>query len=176
MIFNSVKEEDTAIIQAIYQSYCQSFPEDERRGEKQFQNLWHNPITQIYSITIDDGMIGYLITWELNDGVFIEHFEVFSEFRNKKYGSEILYEFSKIHPKLVLESEPSDLNELAKRRIAFYERNQFSIIDKQYIQPAYDCHKKSLPLYLLSSFEVENITELSKEIHEKVYNFHNPLS
>ena len=169
MIFKTIEIHDIPTIQAIYQSYSNSFPEDERRNEKQFKDLWLCPITHIYTITTNYKAIGYLITWELKEGVFIEHFEVFIEFRNQKYGSKILQEFSKIHPKLVLESEPSDWNEIAQRRIAFYERNHFTIIDKKYIQPAYDSQKKSLSLYLLSTFEVENTAELTKEIHQKVY-------
>ena len=169
MIFNPISTQDTALIHSVYHSYITSFPEDERRSEAQFFHLWNNPKVAAYSIEVEGISVGYLITWKLSFGVFIEHFEVYSEFRNKKYGSKILQEFIKIHPLLILESEPEDLNEIAARRIAFYKRNNFQIIDEYYIQPAYDASKSALPLYLMSTKNIEDILALTKEIHQTVY-------
>ncbi|WP_124641599.1 MULTISPECIES: GNAT family N-acetyltransferase [Amniculibacterium] len=169
MHFQQLTHLDTVSLEKIFDSYELSFPADERRSEVQFQALIKNHDATIFAIDVEDEMIGYLITWFLGKVVFIEHFEVFEVFRNKKYGAKILSEFSKMHPHLVLESEPSTLNEMAARRIGFYERNGFHVIDDKYIQPAYDPEKNNLQLYLMSNFTVDEVQALVQEIHTKVY-------
>ena len=169
MKFISIAKEDIGIQQTIFQSYTTSFPEDERRDNIQFLELFSHPAVKVFSIEVGADAIGYLITWMLNDVVFIEHFEVFEAFRNKKYGSQILQDFSKMFPRLVLESEPSDLNDLAARRIAFYQRNHFEIIDTDYLQPAYSTGKNSLHLFLLSNCKIDKTNDLVNEIHATVY-------
>lgn len=153
----------------IYQSYTSSFPEDERRSETQFRELFHHPIVKVYSVQDQANNIGYLIIWELSGFVFVEHFEVFQPFRSKKYGSVIIGHLFKNHPKIVLEAEPEQHDELAKRRIGFYQRNGFGVIDTQYIQPPYGAGKNPLNLWLLATWNPENITKIKEEIYDVVY-------
>ena len=105
--------------QEIFESYCQTFPEDERRSEKQFRCLFSNPKVKVFSILHDLQNIGYIIAWELTNFVFIVHFEIFSEFRSMKFGSEIIAHLFKNYSHIVLEAEPENFDENAKRRIAF---------------------------------------------------------
>lgn len=153
----------------IYSSYENTFPADERRNRNQFNALFHNPNAKVFSIQQDQENIGYLITWHVLDFRYIEHFEVFSTFRNQNLGSEILKEFSEIQPQLILESEPATQDEIAHRRINFYQRNGFSIVDKNYIQPPYEKGKKALNLWLLSNVEIEDPQKIIKKIHQVVY-------
>lgn len=157
-------------ISRIFSAYEKTFPADERRDEEQFLDLLENEKSFILSIKNDDFQVGYAILWKLETFYFLEHFEVFEEFRNLKLGSHILSELKEKFGKIVLESEPSDLSEMAERRIGFYERNGFSIISENYLQPSYGEGKNALNLYLLNNFPVENISEIVKEIHEEVYN------
>ena len=71
--------------------------------------------------------------------------------------------------KLILETEPDSLSEIAERRLRFYERNGFSVIEKNYLQPSYGEGKSSLNLYLMANFTPENLENLVNEIHEKIY-------
>ena len=153
----------------IFSAYENTFPEDERRSKDQFLSLINHPEVYIFSIKDDETSIGYIILWEFSDFYFLEHFEVFQEFRNKKYGSEILNVLAEKYPKIVLESEPANLNEIAQRRIAFYERNHYSVIDKNYIQPSYGEGKNPLSLWLMSNFPVEKTKVIVEKIHKKVY-------
>lgn len=157
-------------ISRIFSVYERTFPEDERRNKEQFLSLSENPDVYVFTIKNDETSIGYLILWEINDFYFLEHFEVFEEFRNQKFGSEILAELQEKYPKILLESEPETLNDTAEKRIRFYERNGFSIIDRNYIQPAYSPEKNNLTLYLMSNFEMENQELLISKIYEIVYN------
>lgn len=155
----------------IFFSYETTFPKDERRNKEQFLSLLDHPDVYIFSIKNDETPIGYLILWEFDDFHFLEHFEVFEEFRNKNYGSEILSAIVEKFPRIILESEPADLNEISQRRISFYERNGYSVLNKNYIQPSYGEDKNPLQLWLMSNFPVENTKTTIEKIHKKVYFF-----
>ena len=153
----------------IFAAYESTFPEDERRDESQFLALLDNPDSFIFSVKNDETHVGYVILWKLEDCYYLEHFEVFEEFRNLKLGSQILAELKEKFGNIVLESEPSHLDEMAERRINFYLRNGFSIISEDYIQPSYGPGKNSMNLFLLSNFDVTEVQVIEKELHTKVY-------
>ena len=156
-------------ISRLYSAYEKTFPADERRDEEQFLALIEKPDCYIFGVHLEEKMVGYVIIWELENCHFLEHFEVFEEFRNLKLGEKILAELKEKMNQIVLESEPTNLNEMAARRIGFYERNGFSIIDENYVQPSYGKGKNALQLFLLSNFGVENTSQIVKEIYAKVY-------
>ena len=153
----------------IFSAYESTFPEDERRDKDQFLSLIENPDCFIFAVKNDDDFVGYLILWKLEDFYFLEHFEVFEEFRNLKLGSQILSELQEKFGNMILESEPSDWNEMAERRINFYVRNGYSIVSKEYVQPSYGEGKKELKLFLLGNFKVENLMAVEFELRSKVY-------
>jgi ribosomal protein S18 acetylase RimI-like enzyme len=156
-------------ISRIFASYESTFPEDERRDENQFLALLDNADSFIFAVKNDETQVGYVILWKLQDCFYLEHFEVFEEFRNLKLGSQILAELKEKFGNIVLESEPSHLDEMADRRINFYLRNGFSIISEDYIQPSYGPGKNSMNLFFLSNFEVFNVFYIEQELHFKVY-------
>ena len=155
--------------QEIFKSYCETFPEDERRSEQQFRGLFKNPKVKVLSVLENLQNIGYLVTWELTNFVFVEHFEIFSQFRSMKYGSEIIGDLYKNYSHIVLEAEPATQSADATRRIGFYERNGFGIIDEKYIQPCYDPQKRSLNLWLLANWKPEKTDWITEEIYDVVY-------
>lgn len=153
----------------IYSSYESTFPADERRDEVQFLALLENPDSFIFSVKNDENQIGYVILWKLETCYYLEHFEVFEEYRNLKLGSQILAELKEKFGNIVLESEPKDLGEMAERRIHFYLRNGFAIISEDYIQPSYGPGKNSMNLFVLCNFSMTNVEDLQNELHTKVY-------
>ena len=168
MNFNIINADDS-LAHEIYHSYCTSFPEDERRGEAQFWDLFDNEYAQIVSIVKEEKNIGYLILWELSEFVFVEHFEIFSQFRGQNFGSEVLTQLIQKHGELILETEPVELNTIAERRVKFYERNGFSILKKDYIQPSYGDGKNALNLFLMGTFSPEDLEKSIAEIYEIIY-------
>jgi len=167
--FCKIISTDIGIINEIYAVYTRSFPEDERRDEKQFYALFQNPKVQVFLVVFEHNAIAYLITWQLEEFVFIEHFEVFETYRNMKYGALILNQFSEKFSKIILESEPEIMGELAIRRLGFYGRNGFSIVERNYEQPPYSKEKNALKLYLLSNFKIDAIAPIVLEIYKVVY-------
>lgn len=169
MEYLQVSAADDFRAEHIYKSYCSTFPEDERRNEDQFRQLFKNPKVKVLAILNELDNIGYLVLWELTDFVFIEHFEIFSEFRSLKYGSEMLAHLFRTYSHIVLEAEPEHLNDDAVRRIAFYRKNGFSVIDENYVQPCYEEGKNSLQLLLLANWQPEKTDWIKEEIYDVVY-------
>ena len=156
-------------ISKIFYRYEKTFPEEERRSKDQFLDLAENPDAFVYSINHEDENIGYCVIWELQEFYFLEHFEVFEDFRNQKFGEKILESLQEKFEKLILETEPDSLSEIAERRLRFYERNGFSVIEKNYLQPSYGEGKYALNLFLMANFEPENLETLVQEIYSTVY-------
>ncbi len=156
-------------ISKIFSRYENTFPEEERRSREQFLNLAENPDAFVFLIKNEDETIGYCVIWELCDFFFLEHFEVFEEFRNQKFGEKILEILQEKFEKMILETEPDSLSEIAARRLQFYQRNGFNVIEKKYLQPSYGEGKSSVNLFLMANFSAENIENSIKEIHKIVY-------
>lgn len=156
-------------VQEIYTSYTTTFPVDEQRDKEQFLALFSNPKVSFMSVVHESEAVGYLILWKLSSFVFVEHFEVFEAFRSKKLGSHIMRHLLENYPQIILEIEPENLNEDAKRRYSFYQRNSFTLIDTTHIQPSYGEGKQSLNLWLLANYTPTNVEELKTEICDIVY-------
>ena len=156
-------------ISKIFSRYEKTFPENERRSKEQFLDLAENPDAFVFLIKNEDETIGYCVIWELSSFYFLEHFEVFEEFRNQKFGEKILESLQEKFEKIILETEPNSLSEIAERRLSFYQRNGFEIIEKNYLQPSYGEGKSSVNLFLMANFLPENLEILVNEIYEIVY-------
>lgn len=156
-------------VQKIYNSYSTGFPEDERRDWYQFVSMFTNPAVKIFSVIEEAEDVGYLVFWELAQHVFVEHFEVYTAFRNKNLGSSIVAHLFTLHPRIVLEIEPRDLNENSQRRFSFYQKHGFHLIDEMYVQPSYSSMKNPVNLWLLANYQPENIKNVKDEIYDVVY-------
>ena len=153
----------------IYERYVASFPEDERRSREQFLKLFSKPSAKIFTVLKNFENIGYLIAWELSNFVFLEHFEIYSEFRSQKFGSEVIKNLFHDYSKIILEAEPETLDDNAARRIAFYQRNGFNTVDEDYTQPAYAQDKNAVKLWLMANYHPENLNNIKEEIYDVVY-------
>ncbi|WNI35842.1 GNAT family N-acetyltransferase [Chryseobacterium sp. SG20098] len=169
MEFLPITSSEDPRVQEIYTSYSTTFPVDEQRDKDQFDSLFSNPYVEFMSVIHESEAIGYLILWKLSSFVFVEHFEVFEAFRSKKLGSHIMNHLSDNYLQIILEIEPAELSEDASRRYSFYQRNNFSLIDTNHVQPSYGEGKKSLNLWLLANYTPENVEEAKKEIHKIIY-------
>jgi len=169
MEFLPIISPDDYRIQEIYNSYSTTFPEDERRDWDKFIPLFNHSNVKVISVLHEAKNIGYLIIWELSNFTFVEHFEVFQEFRSQKLGSHITGYLLENYPRIILEIEPEHSGDDAKRRYSFYQKNGFKLIDESYIQPSYGKDKKPLDLWLLANYSPENPEEVKDEIYDIVY-------
>lgn len=153
----------------IFYVYQKTFPENERRNKEQFLALADHPDTFVYSIHQENLNIGYAVIWELSDFFFLEHFEMFEDFRHQKWGQATLEALKEKFERILLETEPKTISEIAEHRIHFYEKNGFEIIEKNYIQPSYEKEKPSIPLLLMGNFYPIYVKIAIQEIYKKVY-------
>lgn len=153
--------------------YEQSFPPAERREKQSLASLLSKEARMHFcSIIDDDGtMAGLFIYWDLHTFIYMEHFAVFPDMRNRGIGRRMLQHLFTLADKpLVLEAEPAD-DEMAKRRIDFYRRNGFEVVETDYIQPSYTTGGDELPLWIMAHGEMDGqqVQDAIKTIKREIY-------
>lgn len=152
--------------------YENSFPRYERRDwEEIIRYEQNNKIFNFFTIDIEQNFCGIVSIWHFNEFIYIEHFAIKNEYRNKGIGSKILEILKKQYNlPIVLEVEPPG-SCITKKRISFYIRNGFFILKDKYIQPPYSknlpaCEMKIMTTKAGISFQkVKNI--LYKEVYKQ---------
>ncbi|WP_432708663.1 GNAT family N-acetyltransferase [Pedobacter sp.] len=169
--YHRIQHDDDPALALIRDLYESAFPEHERRDWASFLTLINDPRMHVDVILDAEQALGFLIWWKLNDYCFIEHFAISERVRGAGYGSEVIKHFLKESKgKVLLEVEPPGTPD-ADRRITFYERLGFVIVNIDYRQPSYVEKGLSYPMYLLQS-GAESETEIAKlipVIHSAVY-------
>lgn len=166
MKFVEVQIED---FNEVYSQMEESFPVCERRSYSEAKAVLSNQDYKLYHIEEDCKKIGFISIWQLNGFNFVEHFAIYSQFRNLGYGAKSLDFAKKQWAKLVLEAEPA-ITEIAKRRLTFYKRNGFCENQFKYMQPAYRDGEEDVELVVMSYPSLLDDSEsVVKEIYKKVY-------
>jgi GNAT superfamily N-acetyltransferase len=102
----------------------------------------------------------------------VEHFAVNPVLRNGGVGSRMLKALKEDAEKMIiLEVEPP-IEEIAVRRVRFYERNGFFFNDYPYIQPSMGEGRKETPLFLMSTerkIDEEEYRMIRNTLYTKVY-------
>lgn len=131
-------EEKLSNIQRAWDIYLDSFPVHERRAFDVYERVCRNePGFVPYSICDDSGeLIGLIWYWTTDDFVYLEHFAIARAFRNGGVGARILGEFLRSHPNVVLEVE-EPVDDITRRRVAFYCRNGMTFDNFSYTNPGY---------------------------------------
>lgn len=153
--------------------YESSFPADERRDWADWLTLIVKPEFRLYQINNHEGFVGFITAWQLHGSIFLEHFAILPEKRGSNYGTETLQEILQLYQEnFVLEVE-KPFTEIAKKRIAFYERAGFRVNRNEYFQPAYSPDKNKVMLLLMSyphTLDTSQFDEVKRQIHSVVYN------
>ncbi len=115
-----------SIYEAAMKLYAESFPiYEQRRSESQIKILQDNEYK--FDLIYDsDQWLGIICFWEFKQFIYIEHFAINAQLRNKQYGQRSLQLLRKeyVGKKLILEIDPL-VDDVAKHRKAFYERCGF---------------------------------------------------
>ena len=155
--------------EVIYPAMESSFIPDEIRDKDAALAVLTEEGYVVYKIYENDTWVGFITLWELSDFSFIEHFAIFSEYRNRGYGERTLEKIKESYASLVLEAEPP-ITDIQKRRIGFYERCGFCQNDYEYMQPSYRAGGSEVRLVLMSYPEPLSDCEATKrELYSRVY-------
>ncbi|MGN0087465.1 MAG: GNAT family N-acetyltransferase [Candidatus Limimorpha sp.] len=172
LYLSRIKSTQDQYLAPLIELFEKSFPKNERRENGKIFSLLESSDIMSFNAIINDGKLsGLLVYWDLDKFYYIEYLAVFPEMRNQKIGEKTLSELKRLtSPKvLLLESEPIS-DELTERRINFYLRNGFTILDKEYIQPPYIKGGEGLPLWILgTNSEPEQTESYISKIKNEIY-------
>ncbi len=161
---------DTADINAAEALYLASFPPEERRPWEQIADADTEP--QAYGIYDADNLFaGFITVWNFGGYVYVEHFAVDSTRRGSGIGAAAMASLRELAGvPVVLEVEPpGHPDPMVPRRIAFYKRCGFALLDYDYVQPPYAPGLPSVPLCLMSTDSAIEASEIERTLHTKVY-------
>ena len=153
----------------------QSFPKNEYRElPQQKENVNSNALFSCNIIIANESPIGIINYWTFNDFCYIEHFAIDSAKRNQGYGKKVLDKFKeKIGKPFVLEVEIPD-NEIAIRRVHFYERAGLKLYHKPYLQPPFRKGDDFIPMYIMvygKELTDEDFSLMKQIIYKEVYDY-----
>ena len=126
-----------AELTALYREHLTAdFPKSELKPLKGMHNLMDRGVYDPLLVLDGERPVGYAMVWLASDrkGALLEYFGVLRGLRNGGIGSHILDLLTERYGQLFGEAEaptsedPAE-NELRRRRIGFYERNGFRVLD-----------------------------------------------
>lgn len=131
-------DENTKNLEDIKQLYMDAFPFDERIPFYIMVSVGNDRGVEFLSIYDDDTWLGFIHTLVGEKLSYIFYFAIDGSLRQSGYGSKIIREYKKIHPKLSLAIEPieedSDNIKQRKKRLEFYEKNGFETLDTKVVE------------------------------------------
>ncbi len=132
--------------------YETAFPPEERRTTDKLLYMIENTAEMVFNKILCEGeLAGLQIYWNFGEFCYLEHFAVFEHMRGRGIGFEVLQLLrTSLDKPLVLEVEP-DEGGITKRRVEFYRRCGFEVVDKNYIQPRYDAPGDAIPLWIMAT-------------------------
>lgn len=116
--------------------YRTSFPRHERRTRGAQTAALEREAYQFNLIYDEKVWAGILLCWETADFIYVEHFAVSSELRNKRYGQRALELLGSRGKPVILEIDPPT-DEVSVRRKSFYERAGYRVNDFPHVHPPY---------------------------------------
>lgn len=129
--------------------YRNSFPYHEQRETISQDKILCDDEYYFGLIYDEDAFIGLILYWENDQFIYVEHFCILPEMRNKQYGKKTLSLLMNQQKILLLEIDPP-VDDISKRRKAFYERCGFRENSFQHIHPPYHKGNKGHNLVIMT--------------------------
>lgn len=150
--------------------YEESFPAEERREIGQLNRMIETqPSMYFNAIECDGELCGLFVYWELQGFYYLEHLAVYPEMRNKKIGQQVLdHVATNLKGLRLLEVEPTE-DEMTTRRVNYYRRNGYEVLDQTYVQPSYHEPKDACPLWIMGNEPTPRLAEFVETIKQEVY-------
>lgn len=152
-----------------------AFPLVERR-DTDMQRLFtdSNSLFHCHVITMKGKPVGLINSWDMGHFVYVEHFAISSDYRNKGYGAMAMETFIR-HASLpiVIEVEKPE-DDISQRRIGFYQRLGFVLHTYPYVQPPYRLSDSPFEMLIMSHGAIQMETQfpsVRQKIYHEVYQF-----
>ncbi len=165
-----ITKSDDNYLERLVPLYKEAFPVEERRDIEQLKHLIDKqPEMYFNAIECDGQLAGFFVYWNLKDFYYLEHLAVFSEMRNLKVGQQVLdYIAEHLTGLRLLEVEPTT-DEITTRRVNYYKRNGYIVLDTEYIQPSYREDRVEGNLWIMGNKQTDRLQEFIERIKREVY-------
>ncbi len=130
--------------------YQISFPLHEQREALSQAEILHEDAYHFDLLYDAEVFVGIILYWERKNDLYIEHFCILPEMRNKQYGQRALSLLQKKQKTLILEIDPP-VDAISIRRKGFYERCGFVENPYHHIHPPYHKGNNGHELVIMSS-------------------------
>lgn len=137
-------------LEAIRGWYTHSFPADERRDFDELIPLLAHTDMHFCGLVEDTYLVGFIVYWQWDDILFVEHLAVDPQQRGNQFGQKALALLLHIPCRYVLLEVERPTDVLSQRRIQFYERQGFTLNPFDYVQPPYQPGKAAVPMRSMS--------------------------
>ncbi|RHR75490.1 GNAT family N-acetyltransferase [Odoribacter sp. AF15-53] len=168
-----ITKSDDDRLERLIPLYKAAFPLEERRDIDELKRMIREkPEMYFNAIECDGELAGLFIYWDLKDFYYMEHLAVFESMRNLRIGQQVL-DYIALHldgPRL-LEVEPAT-DEMTTRRVNYYKRNGYEILDTTFIQPSYREDKDAGLLWIMGNGQPERLREFTERIKQVIYRDH----
>lgn len=164
---------DLALLGWMKRIYFGSFPAEERRDWHQLTRMLRSSDCPVSLIVIYScgKPVGFITLWKLGDISYVEHFATDPAVRGGGLGGRAIRSVVSHSPSpIVLEVEPAETGDEARRRISFYMRNGFiPIPDFDYTQPPYSPGLPEVKLMLMTTHTTIDVASAVSVILRCVY-------
>ena len=147
-----------------------SFPAVERRDDQLQRQVLDHPDYRLCAIVQNSAPVGVVGYWETDKFIYFENFCVAPDMRSRGIGSATLQLLTSIGKLFILEIEPP-VDELTRRRKAFYERNGMVANNYDHIQPHFRATDCDLHLVVMSygrMITIEEYADFRKYLDENI--------
>lgn len=167
MRFERITTAEHPMYKKALELYKISFPEHEQREAVSQERILSEDAYHFALIYDEDTFAGLVLYWEEMDYIYIEHFCILPEMRNKRYGQKTLELLKETGKTLILEIDPP-VDEVSVRRKGFYERCGFVENPYPHVHPPYHAGNKGHDLVIMTA--PEGIPqEMYDRFHEDLY-------
>lgn len=150
MEFKRLTSTDTEAYEKAMKLYAVSFPKHEQREEASQKTIMSDADYHFDCIYDSEDMVGIMLYWETETFIYIEHFCISPEMRNKQLGQKALEHLaSQADKKIILEIDPPVRN-IAIMRKEFYERCGYKRNPFPHEAPAYRAEDEPYRLVIMS--------------------------
>ena len=130
--------------------YQVSFPFHEQREAVSQEAILSNDLYHFDLIYDGDSFVGLVLYWERSNYIYVEHFCILPELRNRQYGQRTLSLLQEKGKIMILEIDPP-IDAISMRRKGFYERCGFVENPYSHIHPPYHKGNAGHELVIMSS-------------------------
>lgn len=168
-----IKRMTKAHFEIVYNLLSEAFIPSELRLKEDMLTCFNNPNYRIWGLIHEDKLCGVLTGFSFENYLFGEYLAISPELRGKGLGKKFFMDIIEKENKPVIIEVERPTNQIATRRIHFYERLGFNLHTYDYYMPKIKGNRGNVPLYLMSypnmHIEQPAYDKLKREIYQQVY-------